>query len=219
MFPQVLFLLSCTLLHYSYEILDRDFLSQSTSYCRLPADKRVYVVKNVLKGVYLGILFIASLYFVVPRMLINQWDNTILQSFASMYVSNDIVGLYRVKLHTSTRLHHMTAAAFLMGAWCVNFENSTTAKMLCTYTLFSCATFPVNLYLGLRFIHNVNEGFMKKLFKWAKNSYTICCILNWIIQMQMAYDNKETFLMAYLAGLTLIIYDDIILLRWFYKNN
>jgi len=219
MFPQLLFLLSCSLLHYSYEILDRDFLHQSTSYCRLTEEKRAYVIKNVLKGVYLGILFIASLYFVVPKMLRNEWDNATLQSFASLYVSNDIVGLYRVKLHTSTRLHHMTAAVFLMASWCVDFDNSITAKMLCVYTLFSCATFPVNLYLGLRFIQDVRDDFMKTLFKCAKNSYTICCILNWLIQLYMTYDNKETFLMVYLAGLSLIIYDDIILLRWFYKNN
>ena len=218
MLPQVLFLISCFVLYYSYEKLDTDLLCQSSSYCRLPDEKRAYVIKNILKGSYLCFIFMASLYFVVPQMLRNEWNNVALQSFASLYVSNDIVGLYRVKLHTSTRLHHMTAAVFLMAAWCADFQNSTTAKMLAIYTLFSAATFPVNLYLGFRFIHDIKDSVMKTLFNWAKNTYTICCILNWLCQLYMAYDNKETSLMVYLAGLTLIIYDDIILLRWFYKN-
>tara|TARA_B100000214_G_scaffold370318_1_gene344775 strand:- start:291 stop:758 length:468 start_codon:yes stop_codon:yes gene_type:complete len=152
-------------------------------------------------------------------MLRNEWDNTTLQSFASLYVSNDIVGLYRVKLHMSTRLHHMTAAAFLMAAWCADFQNSTTARMLCIYTLFSAATFPVNMYLGFRFLQDIKDEVRYKLYKCAKNTYTVCCILNWLIQIYMGYYNTETTMMVYLAGLTLIIYDDIILLRWFYTNN
>ena len=217
MIPQLAFLISCVGLHHAYTKLDGE-LTKFDTYRSLDEDRQVYVVKNVLKGFYLALIAFASVYWLIPDILRGTWDSSVLQTFASMYVSNDIVGLHKVKLHTSTRMHHMTAAIFLMAAWCADFQTSTTAKMLALYTIFSALTFMVNLYLGLRFVLDEDMPVMVKLKRHAKWSYVIFCMLNWACQMVLAWNNSELWLNAYLMGLVFIVWDDIILLKWFFKN-
>lgn len=218
MIPQISFILSCLFLNYSYPKIDAYFFKTSKRYGFLSEEKQVYVIKNVLKSLYLSIIVLFSFFMVIPDISYGIWDNTILQTFASLYVSNDIVGLYHVKLHTSTRLHHMTCAVFLLGAWSANFQESTTAKMLCIYTLFSAFTFPVNLYLGLRYVFEITNMKMVNLKKVSKWTYTVCCGLNWVIQLYMGIMNSELYMVVYGLGLLFILYDDIILLKWFFKN-
>ena len=218
MIPQLAFLLSCSVLYKSYEYMDIQLWDKFPRYGSLNTEKQVYVIKNILKAIYLALICGASLYYVIPSILYGVWDNTTLQTFASIYVSNDIVGLYRVtKLHRSTRLHHMTAAIFLMAAWTADFQHSTTAKMLAVYTIFSAMSFLVNMYLGLRFLMDEKDDDMSTLKEAARNSYIMCCILNWACQCYMAYGNEESAMWAYLTGLVFIIWDDIILLKWFLK--
>lgn len=218
MIPQVAFLISCGILYQSYERVDVLLWNKYPSYGKLDSEKQVYVIKNILKAVYLSVICCAALYYIVPSLLYGNWDNVMLRTFASLYVSNDIVGLYRVtKLHSSTRLHHMTAAIFLLAAWTADFQNSTTAKMLVVYTIFSAMSFTVNLYLGLRFVYNLDHPDMVVLKNVARVVYCICCGLNWAAQCYMAFNNTESILMGYLMGLVFIVWDDIILLKWFFK--
>jgi|SaaInlV_165m_DNA_2_1040747.scaffolds.fasta_scaffold03344_6 hypothetical protein len=219
MIPQIFFILSCVGLYHAYKKIDEDLsFNASGTYGRLDEDRRVYVVKNVIKGFYLALISLSTLYWVIPDIIRGTWNSTVLQTFASLYVSNDIVGLYTVKLHVSTRMHHMTAAVFLMAAWCADFQESTTAKMLALYTIFSALTFLVNLYLGLRFVFNVNSPGMTALKRYAKWSYVLGCGMNWVCQVVLAWNNSELWLNAYLMGLVFIVWDDIILLKWFFKN-
>lgn len=217
MIPQISFILSCVILNYCYPKVDAKLFNISKKYGLLNAEKQAYVIKNVLKSGYLCLIFVACIYFVFPDLMKNKWDNTILQTFASMYVSNDIVGLYNVRLHTSTRLHHLTCAVFLLGAWGADFQHSTTAQMLCIYTIFSAITFPVNLYLGLRYVFEIEDPDMISLKFVSKWVYVGCCGLNWLIQIYMGYKNNEFYLMAYYFGLMFIVYDDIVLLKWLFK--
>lgn len=217
MIPQLAFITSCVLLQFSYVKMDLFLFDHIDGYGRLSESKQVYVIKNMLKGLYLCVIVLLSVYFVLPGMLNNQWDNVTLQTFASLYVSNDIVGLYNVKLHASTRLHHMTCAIFLMGAWGADFQASTTAKMLAVYTVFSAMSFPVNLYLAARHIIYTQNPEMVLLKSVAKWGYVFSCIMNWGIQCYMGWYNQELYMWAYIAGLVFIVYDDIILLRWFFK--
>jgi len=218
MIPQLAFVLSCSVLYKCYEYMDIQLWDKFPSYGRLNSEKQVYVIKNILKAIYLACICVASFYYVIPSILYGIWDNQILQTFASLYVSNDIVGLYRVtKLHRSTRLHHMTAGIFLMAAWTADFQHSTTAKMLAVYTIFSAMSFSVNLYLGLRFLVDERDTDMSTLKQASKICYIICCSLNWACQCYMAWNNNENILWGYLFGLVFIVWDDIILLKWFLK--
>ena len=76
----------------------------------------------------------------------------------------------------------------------------------------------VNLYLGLRFVFEEDLPVMHNLKRHAKWSYVVFCMLNWACQMVLAWNNSEMWLNAYLMGLVFIVWDDIILLKWFFKK-
>ena len=70
MIPQVAFILSCIGLHYGYKKLDKDMrLGAPDTYGHLDEDRQVYVLKNVLKGFYLALIAVSSLYFLIPYIL------------------------------------------------------------------------------------------------------------------------------------------------------
>ena len=75
--------------------------------------------------------------------------------------------------------------------------------------------FPVNAYLGLRYCFDESDIIDIKYI--AKHIYPLTCCLNWIVQFYMVgstfYDVAYSFLIIF------IVYDDIILLRWLWKEN
>ena len=69
------FVLSCMYLYGMYKTIDLD----------------AYVLKNVMKSVYLAFLSVLGLLVIVPP-----YNNTLVKVFASLYVSNDFMGLFMV---------------------------------------------------------------------------------------------------------------------------
>ena len=88
----------------------------------------------------------------------------------------------------------------------------TTAQMLLFYCYLSAISFPVNLYLGLRFCSDEDPARLRWI---AKVTYAIGCLLNWSLQWKLFEHSAEAY--CYLALLALIVYDDIVLLRWLWR--
>ena len=206
----VTFILSCTLLYFSYTHTENYLKYNTEKFDRLTADRKHYVVKNINKGVYLALLVLFASILVIPDIVWhNKWHNELIKHVASMYVSNDVVGLYMVKnLPTSTRLHHTACIILLMIAWSVDFQETNIGQLLVMYTYFSALSFPVNIYLGTRLCY--------KKTKWLKNSckyvYLLSCLINWTIQLKMYIPSE--YAMAYFGLILLIVVDDLILLKW-----
>lgn len=212
--PIIPFLLSCYGIHRSYPILI-EHLSDNTTFDNLTDVKKHYVVKNLIKAVYLCILSIIGL----PLMLCawyNYWPNAWIQSMAGLYCSNDIMGLYKVKeLPTSTRLHHTVTFLFLIATFMTDFQHSSVGQMLFVYTYCSALCFPVNAYLGLRLCFD--EEIIEPTKTIAKYVYLSMCIINWTLQYWMMH--HTVYHLAYLGLLVFIVYDDIYLLRWLWKKR
>lgn len=207
-----IFLLSCFFVNTSYEIVDRK-LSTLSYYEN--SNRKTYIQKNIIKGFYLLILsIVSSIYF-----MFYQWDNYFLRMLASCYCSNDIVGLYKCsELPLSTRIHHVTSACFLIFTFTIDFTISHVGKLLVFYTYFSALAFPVNLYLGLRLCFEIHPPWLEKIRYYCKWWYLLLCFINWIVQMYLISSvNIETGI--YTTMMVLIILDDIILLKWLFKNN
>ena len=151
------FILSCGLLHVSYPVLIDHLDTNTPNFNELNEIKKHYVVKNLLKAVYLCILTVIGL----PIVLLSFWGsfpNTVIKILAGLYCSNDIIGLYKVKqLPTSTRLHHSVTTLFLLASYAVDFETNRVAQMLCYYTFFSAGAFPVIGLVGLRLCVDKDE--------------------------------------------------------------
>lgn len=212
MLPIIVFLLSSCLIYFSYTHTQNYLTYNTIQFDKLTTDKQYYVVKNIIKGVYLCLLVIATTLLLIPGIYNGYWDNDFIRIFASMYVSNDFVGLYKVtRLPTSTRLHHTVSFVFMLVAWNVDFQNSNVGQLLVLYTYFSALSFPVNLYLGLRLCYPNMEW----LKNYSKHIYMVSCIVNWWLQYYWIVYDKNTLL--YLCFLSAIVLDDIILLKWLWK--
>jgi hypothetical protein len=212
MIPLLVFLISSTSVYFSYEHTQNYLKYNTLKFSSLSVNKQYYVVKNITKGIYLSFLVILGWFMIIQDAMIDVFDNRTIRIFASMYVSNDVVGLFRVSnLPTSTRLHHSATVIFLLVAWNVDFEQSNVGQLLLLYTYFSAISFPVNLYLGLRLCYD-DMDWLKSLSKYI---YAFGCMCNWYIQFQFFIPSTETYM--YTVLLLLIIMDDIVLLKWLWK--
>ena len=214
MLPILSFFLSSFGIYSAYELVHDYLIAGSPSYTVLSEARQYYVIKNLIKGYYLAFLvFVASVLVLPSVILFNSYNNLHIRVIASMYVSNDFVGLFRVqKLATATRLHHTASLLLLVLAWRADFQNTPTAQMLFFYCYLSALSFPVNLYLGMRFCVKDDP---KTLRSVAKYSYACCCCLNWILQCIWFDFSVESY--CYVFLLIAIVYDDIVLLRWLWR--
>lgn len=178
------------------------------------SNRKNYIVKNVVKGASLFVLVLLS--FV---LLTQGWDNTTLRVFATIYVSNDIMGFVMCEdLPTSTRIHHTTSILFLFGAMVTNFQTSHVAQMLFYYTYASALAFPVNLYLGLRlcYIKDNRPKWLQNLKQLSKWVYFFVCIISWSFQLYLLRGSLEEII--YLFMILFIVFDDIVLLKWLFSK-
>jgi hypothetical protein len=207
--PLLVFLISCCLLYIAYNQTYNYFTYDTVQFQHLDENRKYYICKNVVKGTYLSMLVIAGIVPVYFGLVEDIWDDTMFKILASMYVSNDVVGMFRVKkLPTTTRLHHTASVVLLMMAWSIDFNTNNTGQLLVLYTYFSALAFPVNLYLGLRFLYELS-GFRY----FTKYLYLCTCSLNWVLQLY--YANEVNYL--YIGLICIIIVDDIVLLKWLFK--
>lgn len=198
--------------YFSYDIVDRNL---SILHYYEDCSRKMYIQKNIVKAVYLAFLaFGSTVYFIFYP-----WDNTVLRMLAACYCSNDIVGLYRCeKLPISTRVHHVTSACFLLFTYTIDFTVSEVGQLLVYYTYYSALAWPVNLYLGLRMCFEIHPIWLEELRWYCKWWYAVTCSLNWITQMYLISSlNIETGI--YTSMIVLIVLDDIILLKWLFKNS
>ena len=214
MLPFLAFIVSCFAVNEAYLYAFRSMEVSSAKFCALSEARQFYVLKNLIKAYYLAFLVvIGALFAFVPILLYGRYDNRSIRILASLYVSNDFVGLWRVeKLATTTRLHHMTSFVFLLMAWQADFQTQRVARMLFFYCYLSAISFPVNLYLGLRFCSDEEPRRLRAIAKWT---YAIGCLLNWSLQWKLFEHSTEAY--CYLALLALIVYDDVVLLRWLWR--
>ena len=146
MIAVVVFVISSTLVYFSYTHT-QNYLKHSTiRFSQLPENKQYYVVKNIIKGLYLGVLVFLGAFLILPGFIRNEFDNFTIRILASMYVSNDFIGLYKVSnLPTSTRVHHTATILLLITAWTIDFQENNVGQLMLLYTYLSAVSFPVNL--------------------------------------------------------------------------
>ena len=192
----ILFVLSCLYLQVMYEILN-GYGSFNN-----------YITKNFMKSIYLWFLFIAASIFIIPY---EEYNNDVIKIFASLYVSNDFMGLIKVKLSLTTKIHHTVSFILLLYSWTIDFNKNQIAQAILFYTYISAANFGVNLYLALRFMGN---------FEWLREKvrfiYLITFIFNICIQVYLL-DTSVNGIYIYSMLISLIIIDDIFLLKWLYN--
>lgn len=207
---------SCLFVRTLYYIMDKYILSLNVKYNTLTQERQMYIQKNIVKSSYLAILTIyATLFVVWPIVSFQYWDNYTIHRLAAMYVSNDIVGLVCVdNLPKTTRIHHITTTVLVFIAIGLDFQKNEIAQAMLVYTMASAAAYIVNFHLGVRWLCAKNE--LKWLRLGAGVIYVLCCGISWSWHIHWTLTTAffNIYHVLYLSILVLIVYDDIILMRW-----
>lgn len=192
----LIFIISCFYLHTMYYLLDGYGTFNN------------YIIKNLMKSIYLFFLFIGATLFIMP---FKEYNNDVVKVFASLYVSNDFMGLLKVKVSMTTKIHHIVSCLLMVFSWFIDFNENNIAQAILMYTYISSANFGVNLYLALRFLGD---------FDWLKKKvrivYAVTFIINICLQLYIL-DKTVNGVYIYIALISLIIVDDIFLLKWLYN--
>lgn len=174
-----------------------------------------YVIKNVTKSAYLFLLFIFSSVFIIPSAIYGDYNNTLIKICGSLYVSNDFCALFHVKLNNTTKFHHIATSILLFYSWTIDFNENHIAKLIFLYTYISSANFGVNLFLGLRFFDEYKR-FLNLLKNIIKHIYFGSFVVNVLLQIYFIdFTVSGTYIYSML--ISLIIVDDIYLLKWLYN--
>ena len=190
---------------------------------RLELNKRLYVVKNIVKAFNLGYISFTYTNTLVNYVISDKYDMPVIRDLASLYVSNDILALVLVpNLPMTTKIHHSLTTLFLFYTMIVDYNDiSNPGKLLLIYTLLSCYSFLVNLYLGIRFLEQKNTE--NRLIKYSRvasfYTYATCCIMNWSIHCYILLSRVISWqynlqYLTYTGLLYFIVKDDLILMSW-----
>lgn len=187
-------------------------------------DKKIYIVKNIVKSIILGYLSFATIN-IIPSLINNKnYNNELIKHYSTLYVGNDIFALLFVpNLPKTTKIHHTITTILLFYSLNIDYNNNKIiGRLLIIYSIFSCYSFIVNLYLGIRFFKNNNnllDKFIDIIRITAYYIYVISCIINWIIQsIIISYNiiliNINLEILLYVFLLQFIVKDDLILINW-----
>jgi len=216
---------------YFILLFNETFLKQKYS-------TRMYIVKNFLKSFILFYISVNLTYELLNNYIEGQTtlDNTLIKSYGSLYVSNDIVALIVVrKLPLTTKIHHIITTSLLFYFFSLDINDySNIGIMVLIYSLFSAYAFMVNFYLAARYFRVEDQNFITKYINkntfidkiryWAYYIYAGLCATNWtvnlIIYIMKIIDNSLTLeYVLYALILTMVVRDDIILMEWLQEKS
>lgn len=231
-----LFLLSCYTL--SFIILSLNYKFRDLHY-----SKQLYIIKNFIKSFILCYMSIATYDILLQVIYDNPFNNIYIYHYSSLYVCNDIMALFIVpNLPFTTKVHHSITTTLLFYSLSIDYNNNILGKLILIYTFFSCYSFLVNFYLGLRYFYNdlelnnkkiehlekINQLYINNVIDIVRISafynYLYSCIINWTIHIMIfgyrIYNNTfDIYHLVYICLLKFIITDDLILMKWLYKKT
>lgn len=198
------------------------FIYNNNLFIKLNYNRKLYVVKNIAKSIGLFFIAIYSAPTLYNAVIKNEWDNNQIHILGFMYGSSDILSLLLVrKLPKSTKIHH-TSVLFLSIVNCLtDYTIPNHWRGVVIYAFFSSFTYLVNTYLGLRLILKKEKS--KIICKIALIIYTTMCILCWIYQIynyfHWIFNGIPLTLFINMFLISMVIYDDLILIDYLKKNS
>lgn len=190
----------------------------SSSYKSVESDKQFYVLSNLIKSATLLSYTPLAAMVLYDTMVNDNWDTTRIRNLGCMYCIPDFVSLFLVKkMSTTTILHHAAVCIFNAASMVNDYEEENICRLMVVYAIFSTFAYLVNLLLASRFL-GVPKWLAQYMSGGALTIYASCCTINWSWQ---AYYSKHLLaaghtwpLYAYLALICLVVYDDLVLMKW-----
>jgi len=210
----------------TYFVCDYYMLRHSSSYRAIPEDKKFYVLSNVIKsGVLLSYCPLAALtlYMCIVH---GSWSNQRIWALGILYAIPDFVSMLLVsRMANSTKLHHICVVIFAAINLVSDYTCDSVMRALVIYAIFSTFAYLVNLLLASRFIA-VSTQLACVMSVAALVIYSTCLAINWSWQLyylnrlwntQPEFKERLT-LVLYLLVMSIVVYDDVVLVKWLQKN-
>ena len=204
-------------IYISYPLVEYYLFMYYDKFQKYDRKRKNYIIKNIIKAQVLKYLSIATIP-IIPFVLFGVGNVTKCVHFIGcLYTSGDTIALFKdMNMSYSTKIHHIITTSLSLVNLFIDWSNPhNIAKMMGVYCILSCYSYNVNYCLGKRFL--TFEFQYKELKKNAFITYFFCCGVNWtlhIIYFLYNIQKLDIITISYYGVICLIVYDDIILLRW-----
>jgi len=191
----------------------------SSSYKSVESEKQFYVLSNLIKSATLLSYTPLAAVVLYNTMVYDEWDTTKIRNLGCMYCIPDFVSLFLVKkMSNTTILHHLAVCVFNAVSMFNDYQEENVCRLMVVYAVFSTFAYLVNLLLASRFL-GIPKWLARYMSAGALFIYAGCCGINWTWQayysMRLWGYNKNNWpLYAYLALIFLVVYDDLVLMKW-----
>ena len=219
-----IFILGNVIIYFTYYLFDYVLSIFSTSYNKIKdKNQKYYVLSNLIKS---GLLFVYTpnaINILHQTMYLNNWNNLQIKNMGSLYAIPDCVSLFMVKnMHKSTFIHHTIVILFYVFNLMNDYKKENIFRTRIIYAIFSTFTYAVNFILGIRFYEN--KKIKKIIIPFVFYFYMLCCSINWTWNMyyihKLIINNNNIYIYLYIGFISLIIWDDIVLMKWLrYKSS
>ena len=223
----------CGLYSISYCFLYK-VLEYNSSFQKLVFDRKLYVIKNIIKSISLAYLSAITIPYIGTYVTMGEINLDLTRWWGIIFVANDLTALWMVKnLPSNTRNHHLMTTFLLQIVFLFDGNELEIIKFVVIYTIFSYYAFLVNLYLGCRFLELENPENDKYITIFNKSidelrilayyNYGLCLLVNWSCHAYYTFFLMNKIYVSHIVYFFLlvpIVKDDLILLSWLkYKKN
>ena len=213
----------------SYFVADYFLARQSTSYARIPDDKKFYVLSNLIKSAVLTAYTPQAAYLLYQAIHLDEWSTPRIRSLGVLYAIPDFVSLFLVqRMALTTKAHHICVVIFMVINLYNDYAHENVCRALVVYAVFSTFAYLVNLLLASRFLP-VKPRMSLAMSAVALVVYTSCLAINWMWQVGFVASlharkwadgdaHAVGAIYAYLAAISMVVYDDVVLTKWLLAN-
>ena len=213
----------------SYFVADYFLARQSTSYARIPDDKKFYVLSNLIKSAVLTAYTPQAAWLLYQAIGVDEWSTPRIRSLGVLYAIPDFVSLFLVqRMALTTKAHHICVVIFMVINLYNDYAHENVCRALVVYAVFSTFAYLVNLLLASRFLP-VKPRMSLAMSAVALVVYTSCLAINWMWQVGFVASlharkwadgdaHAVGAIYAYLAAISMVVYDDVVLTKWLLAN-
>ena len=218
----VVFVVGSYVIFSSYHSFHFYLTKFSTSYAAIDDQaKQFYVLSNLIKSAVLLAYSPLAGVLLYETMVLDQWDSNRIRIMGTLYCIPDFVSLFMVKrMATTTVVHHIVVCVFNAFSLYNDYDQINVVRAIMVYAVWSTFAYMVNLLLASRFV-DTSPMMSMVLSALALVIYGTCCFFNWSWQLWFLSgiaSTKPYQVFGYVALMSMLVWDDIVLMKWLFKN-
>lgn len=218
----VVFFVGSYVVFSSYFVFHYFLGRYSSSYQHIEKDKQFYVLSNLIKSATLLSYTPLAAQVLYQTMVLDVWSTNRIRNLGCMYAIPDFVSLFMVsRMSWTTILHHLAVCVFNAASLYNDYQQNNVCRLMVVYAIFSTFAYLVNLLLAIRFLGI--SSFMRSIMSGlALLIYSSCCGVNWTWQVyyipKLISAGHTWSVYSYVALIVLVVWDDIVLMKWLYAK-